>query len=134
MLQLVRALFITALFVYTGLKLPSTGVWRSHRGGYLLFLSLALMLSLIALRLSFYPPSDISVLKEPFVLALSRVLELSLAIYFMLSIADTLQNRPRLFRIVLDTYTGIGAVSALASICAFAIFQFTGRYTFLIDD
>lgn len=133
LLQLIRALLVTALFAYAGLKLPRTGVWRNYGTAYLVFLGLALMLSIVALRLSFYPPSDISSLKEPFVLSLSRLLEISLVIYFMLAIADTLKDRPRLFRIALDVYTGTGAVSALASIFAFAIFQWTGEYTYLIN-
>jgi hypothetical protein len=134
LLQLLRVLMIVLLFAYTGLRFPAMGVWRQCGPGYIGLIAAMLVLSLVALRLPFFPPSDISFLKEPFVLSLSRILELCLVIYFMLAIADMLQDRPRLFRIALDVYTGAGAVSALASVIAFAIFQFTGQYTYFIND
>src|SRR5689334_17267121 len=90
--QLLRVLVVAVLFAYSGLRLPTTGVWNQYGKGYVTFLAAALVLSLIALRLPFYPPSGISLFKGPFVLSLSRLLELSLAIYFMLAVATTLQN------------------------------------------
>jgi hypothetical protein len=133
MLQVIRAFLVAGLFAYAGLKVPSTGVWHEYGRGYVIFLAAALALSLVALRLPFYPPSDISFLKEPFVLSLARLLELSLVIYFMLAMADVLRDRPRLFRVALDVYIAAGTLSALASVIAFVVFQLTGQYTYLIN-
>jgi hypothetical protein len=132
--QLLRVLVVAVLFAYSGLRLPTTGVWNQYGKGYVTFLAAALVLSLIALRLPFYPPSGISLFKGPFVLSLSRLLELSLAIYFMLAVATTLQNRPRLFHVAVDIYTGAGTLSALVSIMAFALFLTTGENTYFIND
>jgi hypothetical protein len=87
-----------------------------------------------ALRLPFYPPSEASFLKGPFVLSLSRLFELSLAIYYMLAIADTLQQTPKLLKTALNVYAAAGTGSAVLSICSFAIFAATGIDSYFIND
>ncbi len=134
MLQIIRFALVIALFFYVGLKLPKAGVWVRYGDGYWIFLGLVLGISLVALRLPFYTPSEISILKAPLVLSLSRILELALAIYFMLAIADTLQQKPELFRMALSAYAGAGAVSAVTSIIAFVVFQITGESVYFVND
>ena len=45
---------------------------------------------------AFYPPPDVSFLKYPFLVSVSRLFELAIAVYFMTAVADTLSLRPRL--------------------------------------
>lgn len=134
MLQAARVVLVLFSLAVIGLRLPSSGVWREYGWPYVWFLAGSFMLAIVALRLPFYPPSQTSFFKLPFVLSLSRLAELSLAMYCMLAITDTLQRRPALIRIALNGYTAAGAAAALLSICSFAIFIFTGSDTYFIND
>jgi hypothetical protein len=134
-LELVQLLYLfvyAPLFVYCGLKIPTGGLWRHYGEGYFAFLSICSGLAILSLRLSFYPPPDISLLKQPLFLSASRIFELSLAVYFMIATAETLRQRPRLFRIALDVYVLVGALSAFASISAWVLLKTAGISTFLV--
>jgi hypothetical protein len=132
--QVVRFLLVLALFASTGMKLPKADLWKQYGLAYTIFLGLVFIVSLSALRLDFYPPSQISILKQPFFLSLSRLLELALAVYFMLAIGDSLNQKPALLRKALTAYTAAGVVSAAASVAAFIIFQTTGQTTYFINE
>jgi O-antigen ligase len=132
--QLLRLLIVVLFFAWIGLKLPRRGALREYGLGYGILLIAALVLAVMSLRLPFYPPPAISLFKKPFVLSASRILELFLAIYFMLAVVETLRADTRLLRIALDAYAAIGALSAIASIAALAIFQATGANIFPVDD
>ena len=134
-LELVQALCLCVaapLFVYCGMRIPAGGLWRRYGKGYLVFLCLSAGVSILALRLPFYPPLDISVLKKPLFLSLSRIFELCLAIYFMLAVAETLRRRPVLFRLALGVYSWVGALSACASIGGWILLKTAGISTLLI--
>lgn len=133
-LQVIRLVVSIALFAFVGMKFPKAGIWTRYGLGYLVFIGLVCITSLIALRLPFYPPPDISLLKQPFFLSVSRLLELGLAIYFMLAISDSLGQRPGLLRVALTAYVAAGSVSAAASIVGFVIFQTTGQPTYFVND
>jgi hypothetical protein len=133
-LQTARLVIVIFLWAWIGLKLPVVGVWREYGRPYLWFLFGALGLAVVALRLPFYPPSQASFLKQPVVLSLARLFEVSLAIYFMLAIADTLQQKPKLFLTSLKVYGVAGVTAAVCSICSFAVFAVTGVNTFFISD
>lgn len=120
------------LFLYRGLRVPYSGAWRRHGGGYLLFLGLCLGVSALALRLPFYAPPDISALKLPLVLSLSRILELFLALCFMLIVAHALARRAALLRRTLDAYCWIGAASAGISIASWILLKGAGVATFAV--
>lgn len=134
MLQAARVVLVLFFIAVIGLRLPSAGVWREYGWPYLCFLAGGFVLAVVALRLPFYPPSQTSLFKLPFILSLSRLAELSLAMYCMLAITDTLQRRPALIRVALNVYAGAGAATALLSICSFAIFMATGSDTYFIND
>ena len=134
MLQTARIVFVGFLLASTGLNIPSRGVWREYGRPYLWFLAGSFFLAIAALRLPFYPPpSQTSFLKTPFVLSLSRLFELSLGLYCMLAIADTLQHNPRLIRISLNIYVAAGAVASIFSIGSFGIYVATGADTYFIN-
>ena len=126
MLQLLRAVLILLFFAQIGAKLPTGGVWREYGRGFVAFLGLTAALAVAAIRLRFYAPSSISLLKLPVILSISRILEIALAAYFLLAIADTLRTRPELLKGALRIYGAIGVLSAIVSIVAFVIFISTG--------
>ena len=133
MLQLLRALLVTLFFAQIGARLPGGGVWRDHGRGFLVFLALSSVLAAAAIRLRFYAPSSISLLKAPIVLSISRIFEVALAVYFLLAIADTLRERPKVLRGALNAYVAIGTLSAVASIVAFLIFLNTGSNALFVS-
>jgi hypothetical protein len=133
MLQLLRVLLVALLFVQIGGRFPNGGVWREYGRGFLVFLALSSLFAAAAIRLRFYTPSSISLLKAPIVLSISRIFEVALAIYFLLAIADTLRARPKLLRGALSTYVAIGTLSAVASILAFIIFLNTGSNALFVS-
>lgn len=133
MLQGVRIVFVAFLMASVGLKIPFAGVWREYGRLYLWFIVCVFVLAIVALRLPFYPPSQTSLLKTPFVLSLSRIFELFLAVYCMLAIADTLQDNPKLLRTSLNLYVAAGTVASILSIGSFAIYVVTGNDTYFIN-
>jgi hypothetical protein len=120
------------LFAYRGMGVPVGGLWRQYGKGYLVFLCLATGVSILALRLPFFPPSNISVFKQPLILSLSRIFEFCLAICFMVAIAETLRRRPALLRLLLDGYSWVGTLSACASITSWVLLKTTGISTLLV--
>ena len=133
MLQLLRALLILLLFAQIGARIPTKGVWREYGRGFAAFLALTSLFAVAAIRLRFYAPSSISLLKFPIVLSISRILEIALAVYFLLAIADTLRTRPKLLKGALTAYGAIGIVSAIASLLALAIFMSTGSNALFVS-
>lgn len=121
--QLICLSAMAPLFVYGGLNIPLGGLWRRYGIKYVFFLGLCVLVSGLSLRLSFHPPPDISWLKRPGLLSLSRIFELFLAAYFMIAIAETLRRRPVLFRILADAYTFAAMLGACGSIVAWALFR-----------
>jgi hypothetical protein len=130
LLQLLWFLAALPYFVYRGLKIPTSGLWRQYGIRYLLFLGGCLAVSLLALRLTFYPPSSATWLKQPVILSISRLLELFVAMYFMVAIAGELRERPRLLRLALDTHCWAATLSACVSIGAWVLLKVARISTF----
>jgi O-Antigen ligase len=126
LVQALRVLVVICFFLACGLRIPGSGVWRRYAASYCLFLAACLVLALVSLRLSFYSPPDVSFLKYPFVVSLSRLFELAIAIYFMTAVADTLSLRPGLIPLALDVYGFVGAFSALVSVISFLLSTMAG--------
>jgi hypothetical protein len=91
-----------------------------------------LCLSLFALRLPFYPPLEVSAIKQPVLLSLSRIFEFILAMYFTLASARALARNRVLLRRALDLYTGIGVLSAAASLAAWLLVKTARASSFLV--
>jgi O-Antigen ligase len=126
LVQALRVLVVLCFFLACGLRIPGSGVWRRYAVPYCLFLAACLVLALVSLRLAFYPPPDVSFLKYPFVVSLSRLFELAIAVYFMTAVADTLSLRPRLIPLSLDVFGFVGAFSALVSVISFLLSTMAG--------
>jgi O-Antigen ligase len=131
--QLSRALIVAALVCFAGFRLPWSGLWRQIGAGYVIFLASCLILAAVALRLPFFPP-ETSLLKQPFAISLSRVLELFLGAYFMIALAETVCEDPKLLRRAMDVYTAVAFLSAVCSSVAFAIFLATGNTAYFVSE
>ena len=132
-IQAARLILVLLLFIAGGLKIPNRGLWREFGAKYAFFLFGCAVISILALRLPFFPPPDISILKRPFVLSASRICELFLVGYCMLAAAESLRQEAlqdsSKFRLVLDVYCGVALLSALVSIAGFLLFELTGIST-----
>jgi hypothetical protein len=129
MLEILQALmlvFAALLFVYSGFAIPAAPPWKDYGPLYLLFLGVSLGLAVLSLRLTFYAPPDISFLKQPLILSISRVGELFLEMYFMLAAVDLLRRNPRLLRRALDVYWMGGALVSFLSLVSALILRTTG--------
>ena len=116
LVQLLTLPFLFLLFAGKGFRIPIHGVWREHGPWYAAFIGACLALGLLSLRLTFFPPPEISFLKQPFVISLSRIAELFLGAHFMLTIADIFRRDGRRLRQTLDIYWIVGTLSAVLSI------------------
>jgi hypothetical protein len=125
-LQAIVLLIAILVFVYSGFAIPATKPWREYGSLYLLFLGFGFSLAVASFRLTFYPPSDVSFLKQPLMLSMSRLGELFLEIYFMLAAVDVLRRNRRLLRYALDFYWIGGASVALLSLLSALILRTTG--------
>ena len=129
-LQSLRLGISIVLLMGCGLKLPTNAIWRQYGYWYGLFLIMCAALSIVSLRLTFYPVPDVSALKQPLTVSIARLFELGLVMYFTVACADTLASKPRLIRYALDTYYSIGTLSALVSIASLIALTFSGVQAF----
>lgn len=122
MVQIAWLAATAPVFLYRGLTVPAGGLWPRYGSGLLVFLVLCAVVSALALRLPFHPPPETSWLKQPGILSLSRIWQLFLVSHFMIAAAESLRQRPALFRVTADAYTAaatLGAVAAIAGWLAF---------------
>ncbi len=134
-LEIAQALCLTAAlpaFMLRGLRVRASGLWRDLGGRYLLLLACSGALAIVSLRLTFFSPPDISLLKRPLWISLSRIFELFLVVYYMLATAETLRRRSMLFRLALDVYIWAGTLSACISIAAWSLMRFADVEMFAV--
>jgi len=120
------------VFLHRGLKVPASGVWREYGWRYLTILGLCAALSFTALRLPFFTPPGVSLLKRPLWISFARIFELFLVAFFMLRCAEAMRRRPALFRVALDAYVWTGTLSACLSIVAWGLAKTAGVEMFAV--
>lgn len=96
------------------------GVW------YIFFSSSALVLAIFALRYDFYFPDNLSLLKYPVVITISRIIELSTSVSIMLYLAEKFREDPRKAAFTMRVYFWVGSLSALYSLVSYPINLITG--------
>ena len=132
LLEIVQALSVCAAaawVAYGGFRIRFPEPWREYGVRYLVLLGLCAGVSALSLRLQFFPPPGISILKQPAAVSVSRLLELSLAMYSALAAAAAFRRNPKLLRMALDLYCGVAAVSAFLSILSWVLLEGGGIYT-----
>lgn len=120
-LLLLHFAFLAIEFALAGFRCRVYAPWRSLGIPHLIFLALVFVLALASLRFRFYPPPDIGFLKQPLVLSVARVTEISLGAFYMVYLAATLGREPenRMFAIRAYFWTGIG--SAIYSLLSYPV-------------
>jgi hypothetical protein len=88
---------------------------------YIVFNAIALVLSLSALRYDFYYPADLSILKYPYFIGISRIVELSASVFAMLYLATKIRNNPSCGRFMMRVYFWVGFTSAVYSILSYPL-------------
>ncbi len=131
-LQLIWLCQAAPVFIYRGMRVPRSGLWRRYGSGYAIFLLACIALAALSLRLEFYTPPDVSLLKQPFILSLSRIFEFFLAVFFMLKLAQEMRANPRTFRIALNAYIAVGTLSAVLSIIGWFAVKIAGISFFTV--
>lgn len=87
---------------------------------YFLFLMALLALSIFAMRLQIYPPSDLSLLKTPPMLSIARSLQIVFAVGTMILLIICFINRPTLVRFFTRAYIYSGLLSAVYALVSLA--------------
>jgi hypothetical protein len=126
LLEIAQALSVIGAvlwYAFGGFRFRLPDAWRQYGGAYVVLLILCAAGSVFALRLEFYPPPETAALKQPLVLSIARLLELSLVIYSMLAAASAMRRNPELLRVALDAYSGLAAVTAVASLVSWILLQ-----------
>ncbi|MFS0774414.1 O-antigen ligase family protein [Sphingomonas sp. 1P08PE] len=88
----------------------------------LVMLTLVACGSLLSLRLTFYPPDDIGLLKQPPWATIVRLIEVSISTSAVFIVALAIRDDPRKFSLVLKAYVWAGLLNAIWGLIAFAIF------------
>jgi hypothetical protein len=137
LLEVAQALALcaaAALVVQARFRLRLPAVWREYGGRYLALLGACAVVSASALRLPFYPPPDLSALKQPLAISFSRLAELFLAMVSLLFVAGVLGRSPKWRCRVLDAFVGVAMLRAGASILSWLLLKEAGIATPLVYD
>lgn len=78
--------------------------------------------SLLSMRLTFYPPDDIGLLKQPPWATIVRLIEVSISTSSVFIVALSIRDDPRKLRLVLKAYTWAGMLNAIWGLTAFTLF------------
>ncbi len=125
-------LVLLGIFFYKNLWFRAFRPFLSIGLTYGIFLALALLLGVLALRNNFYLVGQ-SVFKKPLLLTIARMAELFLDVFYMLYLASLYREDERICKVAAKTYywTGVaGAIYALLSLPLNLIFHLNwGAYT-----
>jgi hypothetical protein len=132
--QVVILCAATVLAVRARFHVRFQPVWGEYGGRYLVLLFAVAAVSALSLRLPFYPPPGISLLKQPLAISLSRLAELFLGMISLLLVAAILGRSQKWRFAVLDIFTGVAILSAFASILAWILLKGAGVSTPLVYD
>lgn len=114
LILLLHFVLILVMFVYRGLRFRTTAIWRTYGIPNAAFLFAAGLLAVFALRLPFFPiASEPSLLKQPLFLSLSRLTEYLLVSFYMVYVADMLQEHRHALVFALKAYVYTGICSSL---------------------
>jgi hypothetical protein len=118
---LLHLVFLAVCFVLAGFRCRVYWPWRRLGIPYGVFLFLTLLLALASFRFRFYPPPDISILKEPFILSVARVTEIALGAFYMVYLAAVLRDEPANRIYAMKVYFWAGFVTALYSLACYPL-------------
>jgi len=123
-----------AVAIHARVRIRFAPVWLEFARPYGFLLAACAAVSLLAMRLPFYPPPDISALKQPLVLSVARLAEMFLSMFGLLLAAAALRRSRNARRTTLDVFTGVAALSAAVSILAWILLKGAGLATPFVYD
>lgn len=100
-------------------------LWKLEKQ-YLLFLLLSFLLAMIALRLDFYPPTNISFLKTPPILSVARIVQIAVASSAMILLANMLSRDEKLLALFAKSYVFVGVINAIYAISSWFLLKLLG--------
>lgn len=121
LLYFVELAILLVIFSKRGYKFRWARSYRMIGVCYLVFCSIALVLSISALRYDFYFPPDLGVLNYPVIIAISRIVELLASVSIMLYLASIFRHDRSKAAFTMRVYFWVGAVSAIYAIVTFPI-------------
>jgi hypothetical protein len=116
--------FLVVLSLFAFQNRMQTAVFKPFFGiaaGYSVFMVLALLLSVYALRQNFYPYGSASALKFPLVFTLARIVELLLDVFYMLYLASLYRKDQKLCAFGMKTYYWAGIASAVYAVVSYPL-------------
>jgi hypothetical protein len=117
------SLFVLGLFVHNQLRVKVFKPFLSLGFSYLIFLGLALALSFAVLGYT-SNPYHFNFLKQPVMVTISRMVELSLDVFYMLYMASVYREDEALCRFGAKTYYWTGIAGGLYAIACFPLNYF----------
>jgi hypothetical protein len=120
--------FCICKFIYSGFSFRISAELSGLLRAYGLLLLALLALSVIALRLTFYPLDDVSFLKQPVIFSFSKILQFAAVICGFLWLTNAFIKHRNLLASAMNAYWLAGVVScwyALLSWFALSFFHFT---------
>lgn len=122
-----------SLFIRNGFRFAADPVLIGFVKSYALLVAIISGLALASLRLEVFPPFQLSLLKSPPILSLSRIFQLLICITLFLSTTLILRNRPQLLRSAAKFYVWAGLLSAAYAIGSSALWavgvELSGAYS-----
>ena len=114
--------FCIAKFLCSGFSLRIVGGLRGLFKSYSLLLLLLFVLSVLSIRLSFFPLTEASFLKRPVLFSLSKLLQFAAVVYGFLWLTNVLMIQKKFLTKAMGAYWLTGLVCSLYAIaCYFAL-------------
>jgi len=124
---LANAAGLFLLFIFRGFRLTLNRIWLPPTICYVFFFFITLLLAFASLRFRFYPPpAATSLLKQPLMISIVRIIELSLGAIGMIYIANILRNNAADRIYALKVYYWTGFASACFAILSIPLYFAAG--------
>jgi hypothetical protein len=113
-------LLLIGIFIHNGMKVRVFRPYLSIGTSYAIFLGVAFLLGVIALRQNFFPVDD-TFLKKPLLVTISRMVELFLDAFYMLYLASLYRDDEKLCVFGMKTYYWVGIAGCIYSLATFPL-------------
>jgi O-Antigen ligase len=114
-------LLVVGIFFRDRLRARVFNPYFSVAVSYGIFMVAAFLLSAYALQQDFFPYGQMTLLKRPLVMTISRIVELLVDVFYMLYLANLYRKDERLCRLGMKTYYWFGIASAVYSVLSYPL-------------
>lgn len=120
-LYFIELVVLLAIFSKNGYKVRWYRPYLRIAKWYCVFCSIALVLSVSALRYDFYFPAKVGVLSYPVIITISRILELLASVSIMLYLATKFREDRTKIAFTMRVYFWVGVASSIFSILSYPL-------------